>query len=205
MKATYKDNEELELVENAFSLEAEQKQQLLNSFKKITKSEHQNLTDSNKIRTRLSDEQKEAILSMKNSIIELIKDHISNNDSDELVSFLKENMLVTITQHAQSRLIERFNSEVEEDSPFSKLMNFGTPTESIDDLENDAINVLIESDLVGDRVEWSAPKVGENKSFPRINFHQYMHTINVITEIRFEESENSTSDIFIIITVIKKD
>ena len=206
MEAEYKDGEKIEFVENTFDLTEKQKTLLSDAIKKITKNEHLNIKiDKEKIHTKLSDEQKTRIIKFKNFIFDTLKESLELSNDEEFIEYLRDNDYISLSSHAEDRLIQRFGVQAPMDSPFDKLAGLQVTPVSSSILGNDAINVVINSDTVGDKVEWPAPKPKSKLSFSRIRLKETGNKMVVITEIDITSLTDLDLELMIIVTVIKKD
>lgn len=213
----YKSGEEVIPEENLFLLNEEQKRELLKKFKKISKDEHEEIYNKKehdkKIKMRLSDEQQQNIIALKNELLDIIKKEFNVNHGNsqteyDFINYLKREKIIVFTPHAAEMLGERLGdrknlniTEIDNESPFDKLREIKLPLSDIQDLKDEVILVFIDSDFVEDRVEW-APINEYNKSIPRVTFRKDMDQTAVCAETYTEFSEDGT--LFRIITVIKK-
>lgn len=203
MEAEYKNGEKIEFVENTFDLTEKQKTLLSDNIKKITKLQHSNIqNDKNKIRTKLTPEQKESILKLKNNILASLKELSRSSNDLDFIKYLKDNNYIRLTEHANDRIVERFgmHAKIDKGNPFS-VLELDKPLSS-EELGNDVIRIFIESDSVGDRAEWPAPIKNSKYSFSRIRLKESGEKTTVVTEITYGGIPSQDLEFFIIITVI---
>lgn len=214
MGIQYKSGEEVIPVESLFFLEKEQKEYLMAKFGEITKKEHEKIYSDKehdkKIKMCLNEEQVRSIVDMKNTIFSLLKENLFgsadiSDNNEQFLKYLKEEEIIIFTPHASEMLWDRlsFSGNNSEDmyNPFEELRNLNLGETKIEDLQDEIILILIESDYVEDRIEW-APINKDNKSLPRINFRKDMDQTTVCSEIYTEFLKDGS--LVRIITIIKK-
>lgn len=189
LSAQYINGETIDFAPTIFELTNRQKNSLKNYISKHTPTE---LKES-PYKMKLSSQQKRDILNFHKAIMGKLKAYFKVNGSSDLAKILLKRKIIIFSTHAVERLKERF-STADKDNPFYKLKLLGNI--SINTLQQDALEVFVEANQIGNNVEW------RNTPYCVINYSVEGDQTVLSVETQFDRDfENAP---YIVITVMKK-
>lgn len=193
ISCSYKDGMVTCFYENIFKLTEEQKEELRVAISQMTKEEHRNRP----YKMKISENQRSEIIKQHKVILKALKKVYSVDTDEQLAKNLYDDELIVFSEHALSRLSERFG--VITDSPFSELYKrFDMDPSQPSELALEAAEVFVRATTVESKIEWSTSE------FCRANYYLDGDKTVLSVENQYLPGAN-TDEYFFVITVMKKD